>query len=112
MNDFWSWLASIKGDAAVAGAAGGIVRWATLREDWKTGATSLIVGMLCAVYLSDTGAAAIEAALRAFNITKAVDKGAAGFIVGIGGVTISGFVLDVIKVFRERKAGGLNAKDS
>lgn len=111
MHDFWNWVMSIKGEAAVAGAAGGIVRWATLREDWKTGATSLIVGMLCAVYLSETGAGAIEAAFKTFGLTKSIDKGAAGFIVGIGGVTISGFVLDVIKVFRERKAGGLNAKD-
>ena len=111
MHDFWNWIASIKGEAAVAGAAGGIVRWATLREDRKTGAASLIVGMLCAVYLSDTGEAAIEAAFKTFGLAKSVDKGASGFIVGIGGVTISGFVLDVIKVFRDRKAGGLNAKD-
>lgn len=32
---FWSWLASDPGKAAMAGAAGGLVRWITLRDTWR-----------------------------------------------------------------------------
>lgn len=106
MHDFWNWLLSLKGDAAVAGAAGGVVRWATLREDWRTGSVSLIVGAICATYLAEPAIYAIGAAMKTFGVYATIPEKTAGFVVGIGGVTISGFVLDVIKAFRERKQSG------
>jgi len=35
--DLIQWLASDAGRAAIAGAAGGLVRWVTLRDDWREG---------------------------------------------------------------------------
>ena len=106
MNDFWHWLFSAKGDVAIAGAAGGVVRWATLREDWKTGSVSLVVGALCATYLTGVSIGTIEAVLKTIAIKVSVPETTAAFIVGIGGITISGFVLDVIKAYRRDRAKG------
>ena len=36
-NDFWSWIMTDQAKTALAGAAGGIVRWVTLRERWQDG---------------------------------------------------------------------------
>lgn len=106
MSDFWHWLFSAKGDVAIAGAAGGMVRWATLSEDWRSGIVSLIVGIACATYLAEVSTGTIEAILRTFTIKASVPETTAAFIVGIGGITISGFVLDLIKSYRRDKAKG------
>ena len=49
--DLINWLWTEPGKAALAGALGGIVRWVTLREHWRDGVLSLLVGSICAVYL-------------------------------------------------------------
>ena len=33
-NDFWSWIMTDQAKTALAGAAGGIMRWVTLRQRW------------------------------------------------------------------------------
>ena len=50
-NDFWSWVMTDQAKTALAGAAGGIVRWVTLRERWQDGVASLLVGSICALYV-------------------------------------------------------------
>ncbi len=43
-KSFLAWLASEPGKAALAGAAGGLVRWITLRDSWREGVPALFVG--------------------------------------------------------------------
>ena len=50
-NDLWSWIMTDQAKTALAGAAGGIVRWVTLRERWQDGVASLLVGSICALYV-------------------------------------------------------------
>jgi hypothetical protein len=49
-NDFWSSIMTDQAKTTLAGAAGGIVRWVTLRERWQDGVASLLVGSICALY--------------------------------------------------------------
>ena len=48
-RNLWQWLASEPGKAALAGALGGVVRWITLRDNWKEGAPALLLGAIADV---------------------------------------------------------------
>lgn len=94
------------GKALVAGVAGGMVRWLTLRSNWKEGIAALVVGSLCALYLGP-----IVDPLLAPIIGKIAPhgdpRGFASFFVGLGGVSLSGLILDFIGIwYRWIKQGG------
>lgn len=105
MND---WLRIVLGDlgaAAVAGAAGGLVRWLTLRERWQDGLISMAVGAVCAVYLGPLALPLLEPVLG-----KLIDKPAqlsnlSAFLVGMGGIAVSGFFIDLWNA-RRRQING------
>ena len=59
--DPFRWLWTEPGKAALAGALGGIVRWVTLREHWRDGVLSLLVGSICAVYGAGRRQSAVSA---------------------------------------------------
>lgn len=95
-------LGSDTGKALLAGAAGGVVRWATLRQNWREGFAALTVGALCAVWLGPI----VEPIIRPIvgPITPHNDPtGFASFIVGLGGISLSGFIIDI---FTARRAKG------
>lgn len=102
--DFMAWLFTDEGKAAIAGAAGGIVRWVTLREHWKDGILSLIVGAICAIYLGPLVAPMLEPVIG--KIAPDGDtSGFSSFVVGLGGISLSGFLIDLIRARRaEAKA--------
>ena len=92
-----------------AGAAGGIVRWVTLRENWKDGSLSLLVGAICAIYLGPLINPLLEPVLG--HITPAKDtNGFASFVVGLGGISLSGFLIDVIRASRSAAKRDENGK--
>ncbi len=98
--DILTWLLSEPGKAALAGALGGIVRWVTLREHWRDGILSLLVGAICAVYLGPLVAPILEPVIG--KLAPGGDTvGFSAFVVGIGGMSISGLLIDV---FRARRA--------
>lgn len=90
--------------ALLAGAAGGIVRWATLRSNWKEGCAAIFVGALCALYLGPIVDPVIEPV-----ISKLAPNGDAGglgaFIVGLGGISFSGVILDLVTAKFKRSGG-------
>lgn len=99
------------GRAAMAGAAGGVVRWITLREHWKDGFLSLLVGAICAIYLGPLGAPILEPVIGAIA-PKSDASGFSSFVVGLGGISLSGFLIDVIRARRtEIKRGRNGARD-
>lgn len=92
--------------AAIAGALGGLVRWLTLRENWREGVVSITVGAICAVYLGPLALPAVEPLLsNVMGDDKAV-TGLTTFIVGIGGIGVVGFVLDFWKARRNGGSSG------
>jgi hypothetical protein len=100
---FWAWLASEPGKAALAGAAGGLVRWITLRDNWREGVPGIAVGAVCALYLGPLA----EPLLRPFVGALAPSSDPAGFaafVVGMGGIGITAGVIDVMQAWRHRHA--------
>lgn len=105
-RSFFAWLASDPGKAAIAGAAGGLVRWITLRDSWLEGAASIVVGALCAVYLGPFIEPVIYAPFSAVAPEGDVHALAA-FVTGLGGIGIAGFVIDLItsRIAKGRRDG-------
>lgn len=94
--DFWTWIQSDGGRIAVAGAAGGVVRWLTLRQNWKEGAIAMIVGAICAKYLGPLVVPILEPALGRFD-PGGDNIGLLSFLVGLGGISISGLLIDIFR---------------
>jgi hypothetical protein len=104
--NFWEFLGLDMTKMAMAGAAGGIVRWATLRSNWKEGLGSLFIGAVCALYLAPLVEPLLEPIVGKLAPT-ADPQGFAGFIVGLGGIGLSGFLIEALTA-RTRKREGDN----
>jgi len=109
MHDFFHWLFGERGQVVVAGALGGVVRWMTLRESWVDGLISVVVGAICATYLGPLVRPILAPVLGGLLIPEASQASFSGFMIGIGGITISGFVIDIWKA-RRRALGQTGAK--
>ena len=97
--DPFRWLWTEPGKAALAGALGGIVRWVTLREHWRDGVLSLLVGSICAVYLGPLVAPILEPVIGKLA-PNGDSAGFSSFVVGIGGMSISGLIIDIFRARR------------
>lgn len=100
-DSFWTWLVSEPGRAAVAGAAGGIVRWLTLHPSWKEGMATLVVGAICAIYAGPLALPIVEWSLGKV-LPPSNMEGLSAFLVGIGGLSLSGFLLDLFELRRKK----------
>lgn len=89
---------------ALAGAAGGIVRWATLRSNWKEGLGAVFIGALCALYLAPLVEPLLEPIVGKLA-PSANPNGFAGFIVGLGGISLSGFLIDALTTRTKKREG-------
>lgn len=101
----------LKGSAAgvaLAGAAGGLVRWLTLRSHPIDGVISIVVGAILAVYAGPLAEPLINGLLGGVIVEPERRASFGGFLIGLGGVTISGFLLDY---WRARKVLGPHNKD-
>ena len=99
--DLWELVAG-KEPVLVAGAAGGFVRWVTLRERFVEGMASIACGAICAVYLSPLAVPMISSAFGALHMSEAQQVGFSGFVIGLGGVFVSGLVIDIVRGFRRK----------
>lgn len=86
--------------AVVAGAAGGVVRWVTLRNDWKEGFSAIIVGALCALYLGPIVTPLLEPVVGVIA-PEGDSSGFSSFVVGLGGISLSGWIIDIIRARRK-----------
>lgn len=89
-----------KTQLVVAGALGGLVRWLTLRDHWVDGLISVIVGAICSLYLSPIALPALTPVLGNVGMPAESVTGLSGFLVGIGGITASGFFIDLWRARR------------
>jgi len=97
---FLAWLWSEPGKAALAGAAGGVVRWVTLRDSWREGVPGIIVGAVCAIYLGPLVAPLLEPVVGAIAPGSEADYFAA-FIVGLGGIGLTAGLIDLLQSWRK-----------
>lgn len=86
----------------IAGTTGGAVRWMTLRSDWKTGLIGLAVGGLASIYLSPIVQPLLGPVLGLVTDDVFQKANFSGFIVGIGGITLTGLVIDLISARRRK----------
>ena len=100
-DDTFTWMFSEKGQVAIAGALGGLVRWVTLRDDWRSGLGAIVVGGIVSFYLGPIAIPTIEPILGKLAISPDAEKTFAGFIIGIGGVGAVGFILDIWRARRK-----------
>lgn len=96
----FGWLSGDKGQLLLSGALGGVVRWLTLRDKWQDGLISIIVGAICSLYISPLAIPALQPLLGSISVAPESVHSLSGFIIGIGGITVSGMVMDV---WRARK---------
>ena len=96
------WILGSKGQAVIAGALGGVVRWLAVRQKWQNGLVSVVVGAICALYLAPLAIPALEPIIGTIVIDPARQAGFSGFIIGMGGVGVVGFFIDF---WRARKGG-------
>lgn len=99
------WISTPEGQAALAGALGGVVRTLTLRSDWREGIANLAVGGICAAYLHPLVLPILFPTLGKLGLEDAQIVGLSGLLMGIGGMTFVGFILDVIKARRAATGG-------
>lgn len=85
-----------KGQVALAGAAGGLVRWLTLRTRLRDGLVAIIVGCISAVYLHPLAEPVVNGILGSVVVEDSSRSAFSGFIIGLGGVGVAGWVMDAI----------------
>lgn len=95
--DFLGWD---KAQLALAGALGGVVRWMTLRDHWTDGLIAIFVGAVCSLYLSPLAIPALTPLLGGLQVAPESTLGVSGFLMGIGGITFAGFVIDLVRARR------------
>lgn len=88
-----TWAAGEAGRIWISGAAGGLMRWVIL-SGWRLrdGLVQVLIGALCARYLSPVALALIEKAVGQLRDGTDVQSTAA-FIAGLGGMSMAKIIL-------------------
>ncbi|MBO3760338.1 hypothetical protein [Ciceribacter sp. L1K22] len=97
----WDWLASAKGEIALAGIAGSAVSVAMEWSGVGSGIRRLFIGGVTAYFLAPIGIPMFQWALGKITVQPEHAASVGGFIIGIGGVII---VEIILKAFRIRSA--------
>ncbi len=101
MDFNFSWLFSPMAKLAIAGALGGLVRWLTLKQPPIDGLISIAVGAICAAYIGPAFQPVLQPIISFTGVEPDAAQGLGGFIVGIGGILVSGFFIDVWQMRRK-----------
>ena len=96
----FDFLGGDKAQLLLAGAAGGVVRWMTLRDYWTDGLISMVIGALSAMYLSPLAVPSLITWFGHINVAPENVGPLSGFLLGIGGITISGLIIDAWRLYR------------
>jgi hypothetical protein len=95
-----SFIFGEKGQLLLAGAMGGIVRWMTLRDHWSDGLIAVLVGALCAVFVGPVALPLLQPVIGNLNVPPESIGSLSGFLIGIGGLTVSGLLIDFWRLRR------------
>lgn len=82
----------------VPGALGGLVRWLTMRSSLTDGIIAIIVGAICSLYVSPLVLPMLVPLLDMLHVDIDSAKGLSGFVAGLGGLSISGLIIDFVQL--------------
>ena len=91
---------------ALAGGLGGMVKWMGMALPWKDGVVAILVGAICATYLAPIGDAMLEPILGKLLASEKQANHLGGFVVGIIGIGIVGFIMGFFNTWQASKSGG------
>lgn len=91
---------------ALAGGLGGMVKWMGMALPWKDGVVAILVGAICATYLAPIGDAMLEPILGKLLASEKQANHLGGFVVGIIGIGVVGFIMGFFKTWQASKSGG------
>ena len=95
---------------AIAGALGGAVNWMTRKAPWRDGVTQILVGSICAVYVTPAVNPTIQSYVGGLVATPEQLERLSSFAIGVGGVTVSGLIIDLWTRRRAMLRGTDNGK--
>lgn len=103
----WDNLSFTDAAPIIAGAAGGVVRSISLRQNLRESIATVTVGILCSTYLSAPFAPVLVKWGQGLFPTLPDALGPSGFIVGFLGIAFTGFIMDIFRGWTKRfgKAG-------
>ncbi len=105
------WIESDDAQLLLAGALGGIVRWATLQHSWREGMVAMAVGAICALYLGPIMLPLVVSIIGPLSPGGNL-QGLASFLVGVAGISFAGFLIDIFDAkFIKSKKEQKDAKD-
>lgn len=99
LHDFLASL-GIKGSVVIAGAAGGLVRWFAVKAHPVDGIIAIVVGAIMAAYAAPLALPIVDAILGHVIVEEEARAGFSGFIMGLGGVSVVGYILERIRSMR------------
>jgi hypothetical protein len=86
-----------------AGAMGGIVRWLSLKETWRGGLTSVIIGAISSLYLTPILEPFFDPIFRGIIVDDTARIGFTGFFIGFTGIGVLGFIIDMWRLKRMKR---------
>jgi len=90
---------------ALAGALGGAVKGMAQQLPWKQQVVAIMVGAACSIYMAPLGDSMLSPLLGHVLANDKQVVGLGGFIVGIIGIGLVGFVLSLFKMWQASKEG-------
>jgi hypothetical protein len=88
---------------ALAGGAGGFVKAISMSLSIRDGAIAVVVGGVCAIYLAPIGDAVLDPLLGRVLASEKQASHLGGFIVGMIGIGLVGFVMGAFEVWKSAK---------
>lgn len=89
------WNIGAEARLILAGALGGAVNWLTRKANWRDGMAQVVVGGICAFYLTPIAQPVMAEMFGTIVGTPEELARLSGFVIGLGGVSVTGFILDM-----------------
>lgn len=102
----WDWLSQGKGELLTAGFLGSVVSAAMEWTGTLPAIRKIVVGTICAVYLSPLALPLLSWILAGINVPPESAAGMSGFLTGVTGIVIIEIILKAFRLKRD----GLDAK--
>ncbi len=102
-QSFAAWLETATGELATAGLAGAAVSAAMEWTGFRSAVRKIVVGTLCAMYLSPLAIPLLSWVLGAIDVPIEKTAGMSGFLMGVLGIVVIEILFKVFRLHRDYK---------